>query len=204
MSVITVGIVDYGIGNHASVSHTMRELGYRVRIGHSAEVLDTVDVLLLPGVGAFPPAMQAIVARGLNIYLKEQVRQQRPLVGICLGVQLLATEGHELGHNTAGLDLIPGKVVPLKKPRWHIGWNSIETTGNDPLFAMSDGDAFYFNHSFVFDAPQEYVVAVARHGQPINAAVRRGRVAGVQFHPEKSQLAGKRLLKNIIEGLCHA
>jgi glutamine amidotransferase len=203
MHVITVGIVDYGVGNHASVSHTMRELGYRVRIGYSAEILDTVDVLVLPGVGAYPPAMQAIAARGLNTYLKEQVRQQRPLVGICLGMQLLATEGHELGY-TAGLDLIPGKVVPLNTPRWHIGWNSIETTSSDTLLAGSDGDAFYFNHSFVFDAPQEYVAAVARHGQPINAVVRRGRVAGVQFHPEKSQLAGKRLLKNIIEGLHHA
>ncbi len=181
----------------------MRELGYRVRIGYTAEVLDTVDVLILPGVGAYPQAMRAITARGLNIYLKEQVRQQRPLVGICLGMQLLATESHELGQ-TSGLDLIPGKVVPLKAPRWHIGWNSIETNSGDPLLTASDGDAFYFNHSFVFDAPKEYVAAIARHGQSISAIVRRGRVAGVQFHPEKSQLTGKRLLRNIIEGLCHA
>ena len=113
---ITVGIVDYGFGNQASVSHTMHELGFRVRIGHTPEILDAVDVLLLPGVGAYPPAMAAIAARGLNIYLKEQVRKQRPLVGICLGMQLLATAGHEHGF-TAGLDLIPGKVVPLQNPR---------------------------------------------------------------------------------------
>lgn len=200
---ITVGIVDYGVGNQASVSHTMQELGFRVRIGHTSEVLDAVDVLVLPGVGAFPPAMAAIAARGLNIYLKEQVRRQRPLVGICLGMQLLATEGHEHGFS-AGLDLIPGKVVPLQNPRWHIGWNSIETVGVDPLLTMSDGDVFYFNHSFVFDTPQEFVAAVTRHGQRINAIVRRGRVVGVQFHPEKSQLAGKRFLKNIVEELHHA
>jgi glutamine amidotransferase len=201
--VITIGIVDYGVGNQASVSHTMRELGYRVRIGHTPEVLDTADVLILPGVGAYSSAMKAIVARGLNTYLKEQVRQQRPLLGICLGMQLLATEGYENGF-AAGLDLIPGKVIPIQMPRWHIGWNSILVTGTDPLIAASDGETFYFNHSFLFDTSLEYVGAIARHGQPINAVVRRGHVVGVQFHPEKSQLAGKRILRNLIEGLHYA
>ncbi len=200
---ITVGIVDYGVGNHASVSHTMRELGYRVRIGDNAETLDNVDVLVLPGVGAFPQAMRAITELGLNIYIKEQVSMQRPLIGICLGMQLLATESFEFGQ-TAGLDIIPGKVVPLESPCWHIGWNSIETTSGDPILTPCDGDDFYFNHSYAFEAPKEYVAAVSRHGQVISAVLRRGRVAGVQFHPEKSQLTGKRLIKCLIEGLCHA
>jgi glutamine amidotransferase len=203
MRMITVGIVDYGVGNHASVSHTMRELGYRVRIGDNAETLDNVDVLVLPGVGAFPQAMRAITELGLNIYIKEQVSMQRPLIGICLGMQLLATESFEFGQ-TAGLDIIPGKVVPLESPCWHIGWNSIETTSGDPILTPCDGDDFYFNHSYAFEAPKEYVAAVSRHGQVISAVLRRGRVAGVQFHPEKSQLTGKRLIKCLIEGLCHA
>jgi glutamine amidotransferase len=197
---ITIGIVDYGVGNHASVSYTLRQLGYRVKVGHDAETLNSVDLLLLPGVGAYPAAMEAIHSRGLYTYLREQVRQQRPLLGICLGMQLLATEGLELSRTT-GLDFIPGKVVPLHESRWHIGWNSIELTGNNPFLLGSDGDDFYFNHSFHFEAPKEYVAAISRHGQLINSVVRRGSVVGLQFHPEKSQLAGLRLLKNIIEGL---
>jgi len=200
---ITVGIVDYGAGNHASVTHALRQLGYKVRFGCSADVLDMVDVIVLPGVGAYPSAMEGMESRGLVKYLRKQAAQNRPMLGICLGMQLLATEGYELGH-TPGLDIIPGKVTPLRSPRWHIGWNSIEHKGRDPLLVESDREIFYFNHSFIFDAPEDYVVAVSHHGLQFNSIVRRGKVAGVQFHPEKSQLAGNRMLKNIIESLYYA
>lgn len=198
-----MGIVDYGMGNHASVKHTLHRLGFRVRVGHTTDVLDSVDVMVLPGVGAFPAAMHHISERGLFAYLREQVRRKRPLVGICLGMQLLATAGYEHGLSN-GLDLIPGEVRPLEQPRWHIGWNSIECVRPDPLLDSSDGEAFYFNHSYAFEAASEYVLAVSRLEKPIAAVVRRGTVVGMQFHPEKSQASGWRLLKNVIEGLHRA
>lgn len=203
MNQITVGIVDYGMGNHASVIHSLRDLGFRVRVSDVPEVLDASDVLVLPGVGAFPAAMQALHQRGLVNYLQQQAREQRPIVGICLGMQLLTSASHEFQY-TAGLDLIPGEVVPLTGAKWHIGWNTLECVNTDPLLQPSDGQAFYFNHSFCYQGPNEYQVGLSRHPGPFAAVIRRGNSVGIQFHPEKSQAAGRALLKNIISGLTHA
>lgn len=203
MSHTTVGIVDYGMGNHASVIHSLRELGFRVRVSTETDVLNGVDLLVLPGVGAFPAAMQALYQRGLVGYLQEQARVQRPILGICLGMELLATASHE-HYYTAGLDLIPGEVVPLADSKWHIGWNTVECIVPDPLLQASDGQAFYFNHSFYYQGPTQYQICVSRHPEPFSSVIRRGSVIGVQFHPEKSQAVGRTLLKNLVTGLCHA
>lgn len=203
MSYITIGIVDYDMCNHASVAHSLRDLGFRVRISAETEVLDQTDVLVLPGVGAFPAAMQALHQRELVGYLQEQARELRPVLGICLGMQLLATASYEHEY-TAGLDLIPGEVVAFADQGWHIGWNTLECAQADPLIQPSDGQAFYFNHSFYYQGPEEYQVAMARHPSPFAAVIRRGQVVGMQFHPEKSQTAGKLMLKNVIAGLVHA
>src|SRR3989304_91461 len=203
MSYMTVGIVDYGMGNHASVIHSLRDLGFRVRVSDETWVLDCTDVLILPGVGAFPSAMQALHQRGLVGYLQEQAREQRPILGICLGMQLLASASHEI-HYTAGLDLIPGEVVALTDSKWHIGWNTVECVEQDLLLQASDGQTFYFNHSFCYQGPTEYQVCVSRYPGPFASVIRRGSVVGVQFHPEKSQDAGRVLLKNLITGLAHA
>jgi glutamine amidotransferase len=203
VKIITIGIIDYGMGNHASVVHSLRDLGFRVRVTKEIAELDATDALLLPGVGAFPVAMRNLHERGLVTYLQEQARLQRPLVGICLGMQLLASASYEHGY-TAGLDLIPGEIKSFTDHGVHIGWNTLECTQNDPLYTSSDGQGFYFNHSFYFDGPSEYQVAVARHPSAFAAAIRRGSVTGVQFHPEKSQTAGKALLKNLITGLVNA
>jgi len=203
MSSITVGIVDYGIGNHASVIHSLRELGFRVRISSEPKVLDSTDILLLPGVGAFPAAMQALYQRGLVSYLQQQARERRPIIGICLGMQLLASASYEFEY-TAGLDLIPGDIVPLTDAKWHIGWNALECVEADELLQASDGMVFYFNHSFCYRGPTEYQLGLTRHIAPFVSAIRRGNVIGVQFHPEKSQEAGRMLLKNLIMGLAHA
>jgi len=203
LNTITVGLVDYGMGNHASVVHALRDIGFRVRTSAEIEVLDEVDVLLLPGVGAYPSAMQALHERGLVGYLQSQAREQRPIIGICLGMQLLASASHEHRY-TAGLDLVPGEVMPLEDSKWHIGWNTIECVRHDALLTSSDGQAFYFNHSFSYRGPSEYQVAISRHPTPLVSVIRRGKVVGLQFHPEKSQSAGRVLLKNLITGLCHA
>jgi imidazole glycerol-phosphate synthase subunit HisH len=203
MSQVMVGVVDYGVGNHASVVHSLRDMGYRVRISADPQVLDASDVLILPGVGAFPTAMQALHEHGLVSYLQQQARDQQPIIGICLGMQLLASFSHEIQY-TAGLDIIPGTIVPLEEEKWHIGWNTLESLGAESLFQASDGESFYFNHSFCYQGPAEYHATVSRHGQSFVSAIRRGNVIGVQFHPEKSQTSGRKLLSNLISGVTNA
>lgn len=197
----TIGIVDYGVGNHASVWRALHGLGYRCRVSSEPEVLSGADLLLLPGVGAFGAAMEALHRHDLVEYLRNQSREGKPIVGLCLGMQLLADASLEHGF-TAGLGLIPGQVVPLDQSRWHIGWNSIEVVGDDAAFRPSDGNSMYFNHSYVFQAAPEYQACLARLDAPFPVAVRRNNLVGIQFHPEKSQAAGHRLLRNVVEGLC--
>jgi glutamine amidotransferase len=197
---LTVGVINYGIGNHASVRHALHAIGFRCRVTDDRNVLDTCDVALLPGVGAFRPAIDALRATGLDEYLLERAAKRAPILGICLGMQLL-TEASDEDGTTAGLGLIPGNIVPLREPRWHIGWNTIELVRGDPLFAPSDHQPFYFNHSYAYQGPVDHQVAVTRSGDTFAAAIRRGAIAGVQFHPEKSQLAGHALLKHLVTGL---
>lgn len=207
MTRTTIGIVDYGIGNHASVRHTLHDLGYRCRVSAEAAALEACDLLLLPGVGAFPPAMRALRTRGLDRFVIDWVGGGRALIGICLGMQLLAQSSDE-GVMTPGLGVLPGDVAALGSGRWHIGWNSLDrpaTPDDDPLFRASYGHTFYFNHSFVYRGPQEFVAAVTRLGDNrFASAVRRGSVVGMQFHPEKSQASGRVLLRTLLEGLSRA
>ncbi len=199
----SVGMVDYGVGNHASVAESLRRLGYRVKISIEPSVLSATDVLILPGVGAFQPAIQALHRCGLISFLREQAAVGRPLLGICLGMQLLTSGSHEHGY-ASGLDLIPGHVRQMTDARWHIGWNMLECVTDDPLFRPSHGRYFYFNHSFAYHGPAQFRVAVASNPEQIVAAIRHDNVVGVQFHPEKSQAAGHALLKTIIDGVAHA
>jgi glutamine amidotransferase len=202
VSYITVGIVDYGMGNHASVIHSLRNLGFRVRVSADPAVLDNTDVLVIPGVGAFPSAMQALHQRGLVDYLQQQAREQRSVIGICLGMQLLASASYEFEY-TAGLDIIPGEFVSMGDAKWHIGWNTMECVTPESSLQSSDGEAFYFNHSFCYEGPSEYQVGLTRHPDPFASVIRRGKVVGIQFHPEKSQKAGRVLLKTLILDLAN-
>lgn len=197
----TIGIVDYGVGNHTSVWRALHALDYRCRVSSEPEVLDQTDLLVLPGVGAFAAAMNSLHQHNLVEYLLERSRVGQPIVGLCLGMQLLADASEEHGL-TSGLGLIPGIVRPFSQGRWHIGWNMIEAVGDDPMFRMSDRESMYFNHSYVFEAPAEYQACVARVERPFPVAVRRANLVGLQFHPEKSQDAGRALLRDVVEGLC--
>jgi imidazole glycerol phosphate synthase glutamine amidotransferase subunit len=161
------------------------------------------DLIVLPGVGAYPAAMVALHNRGLVDFLRDQAHSGQPMLGLCLGMQLLAEESLEHG-TTAGLGLIPGQVLPLEQARWHIGWNTIEVTNEDNLLRPSNGESVYFNHSYVFKAPLEYQVCLASLGQSIPVGVRRENIVGLQFHPEKSQNAGRVMLRNLVEGLTGA
>lgn len=200
---VSIAIVDYGMGNQASVVHTLRSLGYRVWLAASPEALEDAELLVLPGVGAFPAAMQALKDRGLVDYLRVQPLQGRPILGICLGMQLLAEASHEHGH-TAGLGLIPGEFQAFPEGCWHIGWNTIACLGDDELVARANGQAFYFNHSFQYQGPSQFQLACAGEPRPCAAIIRSGKVVGMQFHPEKSQAPGRMLLRDLIDGLTHA
>lgn len=203
MTRVMVGVVDYGLGNQASVMQAMHTAGFRVCKGAEASTLDACDVLVLPGVGAFPEAMLRLTESGLANYLRQAAASGRALLGICLGMQLLAGSSSEYGHSE-GLAILPGRVVPLCTPVRHIGWNILTCVGDDPVFRQSDGHAFYFNHSFVLKCDDvRDVVAVTSLAHPMTAAVRRGKVAGLQFHPEKSQEAGIQLLSGLITELAN-
>lgn len=203
MSKLVAGLVDYGVGNLASVRHSLLQNGLNCHISSESAVLGRCDLLVLPGVGAFRPAMEALQANALDRFLAEQAEKRKPILGICLGMQLL-TEGSHEGGFTKGLSLIPGEVVPLGERCWHIGWNSLAALTPDPTFQHEPEETFYFNHAYCYEGPREYQVSEVCFERCFAAIIRRGRIVGMQFHPEKSQAAGYRLLKRVIDDLCDA
>ena len=198
---ISVGIVDFGIGNHTSVLRSLRKLKYRVFISSSIRKLKTADILILPGVGAFPTAMQKLHELNLVNYLKESAQNNCPIIGICLGMQLLTEGSSELGL-TNGLGLVPGHIKQIEKKKWHIGWNTIEVQKKHSILIPFDGDVMYFNHSYAYQGAEEFIIAKSRFcpkGEPIVAAIKKGSIIGFQFHPEKSQVSGEKLLDMVLK-----
>ncbi len=196
MSRKRVGIVDYGAGNHASLVHSFRGLGFLPFTSTDPELLEETDVVVLPGVGAFPTAMDHLHSQGLVTFLRAWAEADRPLIGICLGMQLMGDSSEEMG-DTNGLGIIPGRTAPLRGDTWNIGWDDLSVAA--PAVTTWDlaGD-YYFNHSFEFLGADEFVTAVSRKSAPIQAVVRKGNAVGLQFHPEKSQDSGKRLLSQLV------
>ena len=196
-----IGIVDVDLGNLGPLRQALYSLGQQVALISAPSAPDDVSHLLLPGVGAFRAAMGKLAGAGLVEPIREFVKSRRSLLGICLGMQLLATEGDE-GGVTPGLALVPGRVVPLAPKAGfripHVGWNEIRRARQHPVLQgiRNDGD-FYFVHSYQFaaDEPAD-VYAEAEYGEPFSAIVGRANVLGVQFHPEKSQANGLRILDN--------
>ena len=199
-----VGLLDYGAGNCTSVRNTVDRLGFRSRLVKIDEDFNGISILLIPGVGAFPAAMNALRQRSLVKPILEFANLGKPIIGVCLGMQLLAEASYEMGY-TRGLELIAGEVVPMSEPKWHIGWNSLEIVHEESIAKDCDRSNFYFNHSFEFKTPSEYIVGVSRiSGSPIVSMVRRRNICGFQFHPEKSQLAGIKLMERAIKELIDA
>ena len=201
-----IAIVDYGVGNLFSLASSVKSLGLEVTITRDAAELRAADHILLPGVGAFADAMDKLTATGLVPVLKEETKHT-PLLGICLGMQLLFDKSYEFGEHE-GLGLIPGQVCPLapdltdpalKVP--HIGWNALDITRpDDPLFKyVQNGEYVYYVHSFYAKDCAASTLATSEYSIPVTGAVRRGLVYGTQFHPEKSGNTGLRLLKAFAE-----
>lgn len=206
-----VGIIDYGVGNLGSIARAIEQLRSKPVLIDRAIDLHAVDALILPGVGNFTDCMQILVKGGWKDAIREEVSNyHRPLLGVCLGMQLLANVGLEGALDsttgTEGLGLIPGRVVSLKCQGCslrvpHVGWNSIVRSDSESsLFhGIADGTDFYFVHSYVFVPEQQHVVlAQATYDIPFAASIGLGRVWGTQFHPEKSSRAGMQLLRNFL------
>ncbi len=196
----TIGIVDHGMGNRRSVEKALERVGARVALTAGHDALRAADGLIVPGVGAFAAAMRAMRELGLDELVVERAGEGTPVLGLCLGMQLLFDASTELGGDR-GLGLLPGRVVALeaadlKVP--HIGWNEVAFTRSSPLLeGLGEHAAFYHVHSFVAMPDEEGdVLGRGDYGGPFTSIVGRGDVYGVQFHPEKSSAAGLALLAN--------
>jgi glutamine amidotransferase len=200
---IPVLIVDYGMGNLRSVEKAIESVGGNPEISDDPERVLKAPRLILPGVGAFGDAMTNLRQKGLGVAIVQAAGAGTPLLGLCLGLQLLFSESQEFGRHP-GLNLIPGKVRKfdqsgLRVP--HVGWNQVEAMRDDPVFAgIAEGSFFYFVHSYFVEPEDESdVLCRTSYGHDFCSVARRSNVFGVQFHPEKSQDAGRRLLGNFLE-----
>ena len=200
MKNISIGIVDTGVGNISSLYSTLRVLGYKVKVSVDRDVLDSVDILLLPGVGAFPVVMKGFNLNGISKYLRSAAKKNRPIIGICLGMQLL-TESSEEASFCKGLGLIPGKVVPINDSKWHIGWNELRSCGISNFLKHEMESPVYFNHAFMYQGPREYKISDVNFVHSIPAIIRHNNLVGFQFHPEKSQDVGRYILQHTVEEL---
>ena len=200
-----IAVVDYHKGNLKSVERGLIGVGADARIPDDARVIANASAIVLPGVGAFGDAAEKLRQSGLDQVVIEQAKRGKPLLGICLGMQLLFEKSLEYGEH-AGLGFLKGRVVPmegalppeLKIP--HIGWNALHITRESPLLrCVQEGECVYFVHSFYAADCEESLIATAEYGVALTAAVQQGNVMGCQFHPEKSGRVGLNILRAFCE-----
>ncbi len=201
-----IALIDYGAGNVRSVEKALQAVGAEVKVTSQPCALHEASKIVLPGVGAFGDCMAGLQRAGLVDALRQVVQAGKPLLGICVGLQVLFDEGEEQGLHP-GLGLLPGRVVRfrrqpanpgLKIP--HTGWNQIEPVARSPLLdGLPPGAWAYFNHAYYGQASPEHTLAVTSYGEPFPSVVGLGSIYGVQFHPEKSQWTGLRTLRNFVE-----
>ncbi|MDO5445210.1 MAG: imidazole glycerol phosphate synthase subunit HisH [Eubacteriales bacterium] len=199
-------IIDYGVGNLFSLKSSLAAVGAEAVVSGDEKVIRSADRIILPGVGAFEDAMKKLVSSGLADVVKDEAASGKPLLGICLGMQMLFDKSYEYGEHK-GLGLISGEVVPIEKvipaglkiPQ--IGWNALIMKKSDPLFRyIREGDFVYFVHSYYAAGCEDSVIATTEYGAELTAAVSKGNVSGCQFHPEKSGNVGLNILRAFLEG----
>ncbi|MEV5691474.1 imidazole glycerol phosphate synthase subunit HisH [Micromonospora globbae] len=208
MSRPDVVVLDYGSGNLRSAERALAAAGADVRVTDDLRAAATADGLVVPGVGAFAACMAGIEALGAGPVIADRVAAGRPVLGICVGMQVLFAHGEEHGVVTKGLGLLPGGVTRLPATRLpHMGWNTVQAPSSSVLFAgVPDTSRFYFVHSYAVTDPEALAAAgatvtTAHHGADFVAAVERGPLSAAQFHPEKSADTGARLLRNWLAAL---
>ena len=201
-----IAIVDYGVGNLYSLHRSFEAIGAEVKITADEREIKAADRILLPGVGAFGDAANKLYASGLSELITEEAKEGKPLLGICLGMQMLLEKSLEYGEHR-GLGLIEGEVRPISEviPKGlkipHIGWNALQFQGEkSPLFKyVEEGECVYFVHSYHGANCGKNVIATAEYGVPLTAAVGKDNVFGCQFHPEKSGRVGLNILRAFVE-----
>jgi len=200
-----IAIIDYGVGNLFSLAASFRKIGAETVVTSDREVIARADRVILPGVGAFGDAAQKLRESGLHKVVIDEAGKGKPLMGICLGMQLLFEYGEEFGHHE-GLGLLNGcvasmkGVVPADFKIPHIGWNRLSIKRDTPLFRyIKDGDHVYFVHSFYAKGCEDSLAASTEYGAELTAAVCKGNVMGCQFHPEKSGEVGLNILRGFLD-----
>ncbi len=200
-----VAIIDYGVGNLFSLQSSLNSLGIETCVTSRVDELRKADKIILPGVGAFEDAVKKLHEHGLFDELKKLAKEGKPLLGICLGMQMLFDKSYEFGEH-CGLGLISGEVVPIQQvvsndykiP--HIGWNSLNIKiGNTILKNISDGNHVYFVHSYYVKTDAQFVSSTTEYGAELTASVQYKNIFGTQFHPEKSGAVGLEILKTFCE-----
>ena len=200
-----IAIIDYGVGNLFSLKSSLKEIGAEAVVTSDEKVIAAADRIILPGVGAFEDAARKLRESGMAEVVKREAASGKPMLGICLGMQLMFDKSYEYGEHE-GLGLIHGSVRPIadvipsgyKIP--HIGWNSLKFTRETPLFKyISEGDYVYFVHSFYAAECEESTRATTEYGADLTAAAANGNVYGCQFHPEKSGTIGLNILRAFVE-----
>ena len=198
-----VGIIDYGVGNLFSLQSSFKAIGEEAFVSGDPEQLSKADRLVLPGVGAFEDAAKKLRQSGMDVFVRQQAAAGKPLLGICLGMQLLFEKSFEYGEHE-GLGLLKGQVVPMagKLPQElkipHMGWNKLEVK-RGKLLKVLDGAFVYFVHSYFASGCEASLAGVTEYGIPITAAVEQGNIFGCQFHPEKSGNVGLAILRQFCE-----
>lgn len=205
-----IGVVDLGLSNLGSLEAALGRLGCESLCFSRNQPNSALDALILPGVGSYSEAMKRMTSSGLDEFITAASSSGIPILGICLGMQLLTEQGYE-GGETEGLGLLPGKTVQMTSEKKtirlpHVGWNSVSQRTSHIIFQGIPQDTdFYFVHGFqVNEVPEENILATTSHGGEFYSAASRENVVGVQFHPEKSQVNGLKLLQNLVDwaGLC--
>lgn len=201
-----IAIIDYGVGNLYSLGCSFKTIGAETVVTSDPEVIRSADKLILPGVGAFEDAVQKLRGTGLDAVIKEEVKNGKEIMGICLGMQMLFEKSYEYGEHE-GLGLLKGSVVPmqgvippeLKIP--HIGWNALHFKREHKLFRyIKENDCVYFVHSFYAEGCEDSLIAASEYGKELTAAVAKDNIMGCQFHPEKSGNVGLNILRAFCEG----
>ena len=200
-----IAVIDYGVGNLYSLVHSLKEIGANAIVTSNKEDIEKADKIILPGVGAFEDAIKKLRDSGLDKIIISEAQKGKPLMGICLGMQMLFEKSYEYGEHK-GLGLLKGEVVAmegvidgaLKIP--HIGWNALKFTKESSLFKyIKNSDCVYFVHSYFATNCNDSVIATAEYGENLTASVESGNVCGCQFHPEKSGKVGLNILKAFAE-----
>ncbi|EAV9820085.1 imidazole glycerol phosphate synthase subunit HisH [Listeria monocytogenes] len=195
-------IIDYDTGNTKSISKALDFIGLQNKISSDATEISQADGVILPGVGAYPEAMKELTRRGLDRTLKEIAATGKPILGVCLGMQLLLESSNEHSF-TIGLGLIPGHVEKLpEEPEFtvpHMGWNQLQIKRATPLTKQLDGEYVYYVHSYYANCPEEYIIATSGYSIEVPGMINNGNIYGAQFHPEKSGQIGLEILKGFKE-----